>query len=261
MNNESSYVNEQDASYLSKHHLAIYMKDAVTQLLIYKGKNSNVNITKFFHEYFKVVLNGRHVIFRNYSFVSATPHNRISFINMVYKCLYNFYQQNNAVSLNECINLVQLLCHDFKADIINDAFRTTTAFEQTGESAHFPAFLLSLQFHFCCEHLISKIDVIFKREMDDKGSTREAIENALAEIETHAALKHELCQLLSKIPLQKLNKTTLWYSAAFSVNVNSYFGKIALTTDLNSKLTYLNAQLHEGETQQSLEVDKGQKGD
>uniref|UniRef100_A0A8D0EZN1 Centriolar satellite-associated tubulin polyglutamylase complex regulator 1 n=1 Tax=Strix occidentalis caurina TaxID=311401 RepID=A0A8D0EZN1_STROC len=71
---------------LSQRHVLTYMEDAVSQLLENREDISQYGIARFFTEYFNSVRQGTHILFREFSFVQATPHNRVSFLRTFWRC-------------------------------------------------------------------------------------------------------------------------------------------------------------------------------
>uniref|UniRef100_A0A493T5V0 Centriolar satellite-associated tubulin polyglutamylase complex regulator 1 n=1 Tax=Anas platyrhynchos platyrhynchos TaxID=8840 RepID=A0A493T5V0_ANAPP len=70
----------------SQRHVLTYMEDAVSQLLENREDISQYGIARFFTEYFNSVRQGTHILFREFSFVQATPHNRASFLRTFWRC-------------------------------------------------------------------------------------------------------------------------------------------------------------------------------
>ncbi|KAL6084150.1 hypothetical protein STEG23_006961, partial [Scotinomys teguina] len=75
-----------DYEYLAQRHVLTYMEDAVCQLLENREDISQYGITRFFTEYFNSVCQGTHILFREFSFIQATPHNRASFLRAFWRC-------------------------------------------------------------------------------------------------------------------------------------------------------------------------------
>uniref|UniRef100_A0A9L0RBK1 Centriolar satellite-associated tubulin polyglutamylase complex regulator 1 n=1 Tax=Equus caballus TaxID=9796 RepID=A0A9L0RBK1_HORSE len=70
----------------AQRHVLTYMEDAVCQLLENKEDISQYGIARFFTEYFNSVCQGTHILFREFSFIQATPHNRASFLRAFWRC-------------------------------------------------------------------------------------------------------------------------------------------------------------------------------
>ncbi|GCB66445.1 hypothetical protein scyTo_0010104 [Scyliorhinus torazame] len=70
----------------SQTYVLTYIEDAVSQLLEFKEEFSKVGIARFLAEYFNSVQHGSHILFREFTFIIATPYNRASFIRMFWRC-------------------------------------------------------------------------------------------------------------------------------------------------------------------------------
>ena len=98
--------------YLKKHYVMTYMEDAVAQLLSRKTPAKTHPLT-FLLEYFKAVRNGSHIISREYSYISSTPHNRASFIKLLWKSYFGLSKEGMVMKVADYFPLLQLLCEDF----------------------------------------------------------------------------------------------------------------------------------------------------
>ncbi len=150
--------------YLKKHHLSSYVEDAVTLLLEKKEEDPKFKPYDILAEYFESVKKGTHICFREYNFVSMTPHNRASFI----KCFWNAYSevavQVGAMKVLEYLSLIRLLCFNFPSDIILRVGRVIFSFDVTDNKTKFPDFLYTFQtvfyyekFLLNCEHICMEI--------------------------------------------------------------------------------------------------------
>ncbi|KAM9376282.1 centriolar satellite-associated tubulin polyglutamylase complex regulator 1 isoform 3-T3 [Pholidichthys leucotaenia] len=72
--------------YLADSKVLFYLTDAVTQLLEHKEEYTQFGVIRYFAEYFSSVKNSNHVLFREFSYIRATPHNRASFIRVFWRC-------------------------------------------------------------------------------------------------------------------------------------------------------------------------------
>ena len=102
--------------YLRKHHIMTYIEDGTTQLL--SKRDSKIPPLMFLLKYFKSVQNGSHIKFREYSFISATPHNRASFIKLLWQSYFSLSQDGVAMKIKDYFPLLQLLCSDFPPNLI-----------------------------------------------------------------------------------------------------------------------------------------------
>lgn len=69
-------------AYLRKHHISMYINDVVGQVVA----SSRTDIVSLVEEYFSRVIRGDHVLGREFEYMAATPHNRLSFLAQA-KCL------------------------------------------------------------------------------------------------------------------------------------------------------------------------------
>ncbi|XP_035520668.1 UPF0705 protein C11orf49 homolog [Morone saxatilis] len=79
---------------------------------------------------FSSVKNCNHVLFREYNYIRATPHNRASFIRVFWRCYRQIGKSGDLLSMQEYRSLLQLLCPDFPAEMVQSAARITTISEQ-----------------------------------------------------------------------------------------------------------------------------------
>lgn len=104
--------------YLKKHFIMIYMEDAVTQLLSRKALTPKTQPLSFLLEYFKAVRNGSHIISREYTYISSTPHNRASFIKLLWRSYFSLSREGIVMKVTDYFPLLQLLCVDFPPDVV-----------------------------------------------------------------------------------------------------------------------------------------------
>uniref|UniRef100_A0A8C0BV92 Centriolar satellite-associated tubulin polyglutamylase complex regulator 1 n=1 Tax=Buteo japonicus TaxID=224669 RepID=A0A8C0BV92_9AVES len=100
---------------LTLEHVLTYMEDAVSQLLENREDISQYGIARFFTEYFNSVRQGTHILFREFSFVQATPHNRASFLRTFWRCFRtvgkNGGKSSNAkITIQHCTILSSYSC-------------------------------------------------------------------------------------------------------------------------------------------------------
>ncbi|XP_072128786.1 centriolar satellite-associated tubulin polyglutamylase complex regulator 1 [Mobula birostris] len=142
--------------YLGQTHVLTYIEDAVSQLLEYKDEHSKIGITRFFAEYFSSVKRGSHILFREFSFVNATPYNRASFIRMFWQCFRQIGKNGDLLTVMEYHSLLQLICHDFPMDLSQKAARIILMDDAMDCPMSFMDFLYAFQIQFYyCEFLES----------------------------------------------------------------------------------------------------------
>ncbi|KAG7282125.1 hypothetical protein CRUP_008237, partial [Coryphaenoides rupestris] len=66
-------------------NVLFYLHDALAQLLEHREEYTQFGVVRYFAEY--SVRNSNHVLFREYNYIKATPHNRASFIKAIYQDL------------------------------------------------------------------------------------------------------------------------------------------------------------------------------
>lgn len=148
--------------YLDKHHVLTYMEDAITQLLEHKDDNPKVNPSKFFSEYFTSVKEGNHVMFREYAFVHATPHNRASFVRTFWKCFRNIGRKGDLLSMKEYHSLICLLCADFPFEPIQKTAKIILMDDAMDCLISFSDFLFAFQIQFCYEDFLAQCAEVYK---------------------------------------------------------------------------------------------------
>ncbi|KAF7653353.1 hypothetical protein LDENG_00084030 [Lucifuga dentata] len=107
--------------YLAGSSVLFYLSDAVTQLLEHKEECTQFGVIRYFAEYFSSVKNSNHVLFREYNYIRATPHNRASFIQVFWRCYRQIGKSGDLLSVLEYRSLLQLLCPDFPVELVQNA--------------------------------------------------------------------------------------------------------------------------------------------
>lgn len=116
---------------------------------------------------FKSVKLGNHIVFREYSFIAATPYNRACFIQKfldTYNYMisrdgfifsyflflthnFNFiYLFLDPINIHEYQSLILLLCYDFPVDIVTNSLKAISS--EDNLTGLFKDFLYSFQFQF-----------------------------------------------------------------------------------------------------------------
>ncbi|EDL27560.1 RIKEN cDNA 1110051M20, isoform CRA_a [Mus musculus] len=113
-----------DYEYLAQRHVLTYMEDAVCQLLENREDISQYGIARFFTDYFNSVCQGTHILFREFSFIQATPHNRASFLRAFWRCFRTVGKNGDLLTMREYHCLLQLLCPDFPLELTQKAARS-----------------------------------------------------------------------------------------------------------------------------------------
>lgn len=72
-------------AYLRRHHISLYINDLVGQVV----QSPRTDVVNFVEEYFSNAVRGEHVLGREFEFMAATPHNRLSFLVQAKELLHN----------------------------------------------------------------------------------------------------------------------------------------------------------------------------
>jgi hypothetical protein len=138
--------------YLNQFEISVYLNDVVKQLL-------NVRYTNpidFMAEYFAAVVNGSHVINREFEFIRQTSYNRCAFAIMLRKMFHNI----KSVNENDCgeyVQLVLLACSDFPVDMVRQIFTAVSKQWQI----NITNFLSAFQVHFIFFEFFQRIQNVF----------------------------------------------------------------------------------------------------
>ena len=92
-------------AYLRKHHVLTYLEDALTQLALQEQPPRSVaDSARFVSDYFSSVMNGTHILFRDFSFINSTPFNRICFLKSVHRTYKALLQYSQSLSIQVSYN-------------------------------------------------------------------------------------------------------------------------------------------------------------
>lgn len=152
---------EDPAVYLKKHHVITYIEDVVSFLLERKDEDSKVKPFELLAEYFKSVKSGTHILFREYSFVCATPHNRISLVKLFSQSYTEIASRNEMMNVTEYLSLLRLLCHDFPLSTVKRISQVLFTQNTMENLVSFPDFLYTFQTVFYYEHFLNLCEQIF----------------------------------------------------------------------------------------------------
>ncbi|XP_068672367.1 centriolar satellite-associated tubulin polyglutamylase complex regulator 1-like isoform X2 [Montipora foliosa] len=137
--------------YLAKYHVLTYLQDAVSQLLEHKEENPRVIPARFLSDYFKSVVQGNHTLFREYSYIQKTPHNKASFIQVFWKCFRHIAKNGDLLSAKEYHSLICLLCPDFPLEPVQKTARIILMEDAIDCLMSFADFLYAFQTQFFYE--------------------------------------------------------------------------------------------------------------
>ncbi|XP_006896772.1 PREDICTED: UPF0705 protein C11orf49 homolog isoform X2 [Elephantulus edwardii] len=151
-----------DYEYLAQRHVLTYMEDAVCQLLENKEDVSQYGIARFFTEYFNSVCQGTHILFREFSFIQATPHNRASFLRAFWKCFRTVGKNGDLLTMKEYHCLLQLLCPDFPLELTQKAARIVLMDDAMDCLMSFSDFLFAFQIQFYYSEFLENVATIYQ---------------------------------------------------------------------------------------------------
>lgn len=147
-------------TYLRKHHLMTYVEDAVSLLLERKDEDSKTKPFELLTDYFKSVQDGSHILFREHSFVSATPRNRRSFIITFWQSYEQVATQHEVLGTKEYYSLLRLLCFDFPAELCQRVSTVICGHKAMGSEVSFAAFAYTFQVLFYFENYLSQLESV-----------------------------------------------------------------------------------------------------
>ncbi|EPQ10518.1 UPF0705 protein like protein [Myotis brandtii] len=153
----------------AQRHVLTYMEDAVCQLLENKEDVSQYGIARFFTEYFNSVCQGTHILFREFSFVQATPHNRASFLRAFWRCFRTVGKNGDLLTMKEYHCLLQLLCPDFPLELTQKAARIVLMDDAMDCLMSFSDFLLAFQIQFYYSEFLESVAAIYQDLLSGKN--------------------------------------------------------------------------------------------
>ena len=146
--------------YLKKHHIMTYIEDIVSFLLERKDEDPKTRPIEVLAEYFKSIKNGTHILFREYSFISSTPHNRASFVKLFWHSYAEVAVKGEMMQLVEFLSLLRLLCCDFPVEIVQKVGEVLFCHNTMENLVSFPDFLYTFQVVFYYEVFFSQCQSI-----------------------------------------------------------------------------------------------------
>ncbi|XP_019599154.2 centriolar satellite-associated tubulin polyglutamylase complex regulator 1 isoform X2 [Rhinolophus sinicus] len=158
-----------DYDYLAQRHVLTYMEDAVCQLLENKEDISQYGIARFFTEYFNSVCQGTHILFREFSFIQATPHNRASFLRAFWRCFRTVGKNGDLLTMKEYHCLLQLLCPDFPLELTQKAARIVLMDDAMDCLMSFSDFLFAFQIQFYYSEFLESVAAIYQDLLSGKN--------------------------------------------------------------------------------------------
>lgn len=148
-------------AYLEKHQILFYFEDCINQLLQYRDENPKVNTIKFINEYFYSLKCGTHVMFRDFEFINATPHNRISFLKIFWQFFKQIGKKGDLLTVQEYHSLITLICPDLPFDLVQKTARIILLDDALDSLISFADFLYAFQVQFYYQEFIQKCGEIY----------------------------------------------------------------------------------------------------
>lgn len=102
--------------YLDRYHIQVYLQDAVKTVLNSREERPMEAMLKYFND----VLQGNHVLLREFEFVNATPRNRLALIRNFVET-YRANPPDWELKVDDHYQLVTLLCPDFPPTFHDEA--------------------------------------------------------------------------------------------------------------------------------------------
>ncbi|XP_056138141.1 centriolar satellite-associated tubulin polyglutamylase complex regulator 1 isoform X2 [Lampris incognitus] len=146
-----------------------YLNDAVTQLLEHKEEYTQFGVVRYFAEYFSSVKNSNHVLFREYNYIKATPHNRASFIRVFWRCYRQIGKSGDLLSMLEYTSLLQLLCPDFPVDLVQNTARIILMDDAIDCLMSFSDFVYAFQLQFYYQEFLVSVQAIYQDLLSGKS--------------------------------------------------------------------------------------------
>ncbi|XP_037109036.1 UPF0705 protein C11orf49 homolog isoform X1 [Syngnathus acus] len=148
--------------YLADSHVLFYLSDALTQLLEHKEEYTHFGVISYFAEYFSSVKNSNHILFREFNYIRATPHNRASFIRVFWRCYRQIGKSGDLLSILEYCSLLQLLCPDFPVEVVKSAASIVLMDDGSDSLMSFSDFLYAFQLQFYYQEFLDSVLLIYQ---------------------------------------------------------------------------------------------------
>lgn len=155
--------------YLARNHVLTYVEDALCQLIENKEELTQYGVAKFFAEYFTSVRHGTHILFREFSFIQATPHNRASFLRMFWKCFRYIGKNGDLLAMKEYHAILKLLSPDFPVDLTQKAARIVLMDDAMDCLMSFSDFLYAFQIQFYYSEFLETVAAIYQDLLSGKN--------------------------------------------------------------------------------------------
>ncbi|XP_054379878.1 centriolar satellite-associated tubulin polyglutamylase complex regulator 1 isoform X2 [Pongo abelii] len=118
---------------------------------------------------FNSVCQGTHILFREFSFVQATPHNRVSFLRAFWRCFRTVGKNGDLLTMKEYHCLLQLLCPDFPLELTQKAARIVLMDDAMDCLMSFSDFLFAFQIQFYYSEFLDSVAAIYENLLSGKN--------------------------------------------------------------------------------------------
>lgn len=147
--------------YLKKHYVMTYIEDAVRFLLERKDEDPKTKPFELLAEYFSSVKDGTHILFREYAFVSKTPHNCTSFVKAFWQSYTEVAARGGLMKIMEYLSLLRLLCYDFPTEVVQKVAQVVFSHNAMENVISFTDFLYTFQVLFCYKDFLNHCEGLF----------------------------------------------------------------------------------------------------
>ncbi|XP_073900872.1 centriolar satellite-associated tubulin polyglutamylase complex regulator 1 isoform X5 [Castor canadensis] len=118
---------------------------------------------------FNSVCQGTHILFREFSFIQATPHNRASFLRAFWRCFRTVGKNGDLLTMREYHCLLQLLCPDFPLELTQKAARIVLMDDAMDCLMSFSDFLFAFQIQFYYSEFLDSVAAIYQDLLSGKN--------------------------------------------------------------------------------------------
>nr|XP_012307924.1 UPF0705 protein C11orf49 homolog isoform X2 [Aotus nancymaae] len=118
---------------------------------------------------FNSVCQGTHILFREFSFIQATPHNRVSFLRAFWRCFRTVGKNGDLLTMKEYHCLLQLLCPDFPLELTQKAARIVLMDDAMDCLMSFSDFLFAFQIQFYYSEFLDSVAAIYQDLLSGKN--------------------------------------------------------------------------------------------
>lgn len=148
--------------YLKKHCVLTYIEDGVSSLLERKDEDPKIKPFELLTEYFSSIKARTHILFREYSYVCATAHNRISFVSLFWKSYTEIAKRNERMKVSEYLPLLRLHCYDFPVSVVFKVAQVMFTHSPMDNLISFTDFLFTFQTVFYYEYFLGLCEGLYR---------------------------------------------------------------------------------------------------